>query len=208
MMNQGMVCFLDVYGYSADASGGDAEESASALIAMWKRIAKRLDEVENCKYGIFSDSIFIGFDRDDPSQIHELTSRLIPSIESIMSIAVEHGYLLRGAFAYGGYLIEGNIVGGPALIRAHKLEQVIPIPAFLLQMAEARKLEIDCTKVVPITFGVIRTKGSGITKGKFLFPSQLDDFISLLEMKLEAAYLNNQYDLANSFKEAINAARQ
>ncbi len=66
----------------------------------------------------FSDSIVISFVEDDAEEIFEL----FDEVQKIIRYLIEHGIICRGAISYGDLIHKGNILFGPALVKAYETE--------------------------------------------------------------------------------------
>lgn len=207
MTETGIVCYADVYGYSADASGRGAEKSAKRLFAMWQDVSSKISKNKRSSLMAFSDSIFVGFDtsEEDPSIIFERD--VVSEINEVLKLASVHGYLLRGSAAYGKYIISNNVVGGDAVIRAHKFESIVRAPLFHVPLSEIVLINEKSSEKLPFTCKELATRGGGLIKSMVIHPTPIDDYVDRLNRSLEKAYLNNAYEAAAALKDALNAIK-
>ena len=205
IIKYGIVCYLDVYGYSAEANSANATEAAKRLFEMWKGVGAYILNMGKIDFTALSDSIFLGFDAngDTPSLIFE--SKVTPTIQHVIGQAAKYGYLLRGSAAYGQYYIFDNIVGGDAVIRAHKNEAITKIPIFLVPRAEITKINKESDSQVPFCCHEFQTRNGGLMQAVLIMPNPLDDCINLIGHKLDAAFEEGNFDIAAPLKSALRA---
>jgi hypothetical protein len=204
MNNKGVACFLDVYGYSAMAGSESAEAATQSLFKMWREIAKGIEANGKPIYTAFSDSIFLGFHsgEDDPSVL--LEKDVIPTIASLLSTAARWGYLLRGSAAYGSFLIDDKVVGGDAIIRAHKNESIIRMPLFCIPRPEVARIQAISEIKIPFQYEILQTRKDGLLQAIWVPPEPIDDWLRLVQNRLREAFEQSNYEVARALKETLD----
>jgi hypothetical protein len=208
---KGIVCFLDVYGYSSISLDGDAEINADRLLIMWEDIKYKLgnlDDGDIISFTALSDSAFIGFDvsRKSPNLVYEENVKDV--ISSVLSVACDFGFVMRGAAAYGQYIINGSVVGGEAVIYANRFERVIKLPIFYTPFSEIEKIKKDSTLKFPLGCGVVlNTRDGGVVFADIIMPAPSDDYVSLINDMLEKAKLCNNHILVKTMMEVLDVFR-
>lgn len=80
-------------------------------------------EVNGLRSTVLSDSIVLSFLKDE----HYVMEKLTRTMDSVLSTFAEENIFLRGAITSGQLWHHEGVVFGPALIRAHQLEQKIAL---------------------------------------------------------------------------------
>jgi len=132
---QRVVAFLDILGFKSlldetvDKDGNDIEEKIDYIVSAYKVIREvwNLDNIDvltqlqdpgSKKVSIFSDSIVVSFNVEDPSEVF---STLLEIKHVIMEL-ISRKILCRGAVAMGKFIHTDNYLFGPALVEAYTLE--------------------------------------------------------------------------------------
>jgi hypothetical protein len=186
---RGFVFFGDIYGFGADAVSADAFVNVLQLTKTWEKCL-RLAKRNEASAIAFSDSIFLFQDvGDSPTSenIDQAFSRIWMTLESFISITVEHDFLLRGALSYGPYLRSSGVVGGEAVLSAHAREKLIPAPLLYIHK--------DVLETLPPSRLVRRMLSACTThasrdgteiEAAVVVPQDYDDYRDMLSRRLKA----------------------
>lgn len=132
---QRIVAFLDILGFKSlldetiDKDGNDIEEKINSVISAYQAIRDVWDlddslglaeyrKKDSKQVSIFSDSIVVSFNVDDPSQVFYT----LLEIKHVIMLLLSRKILCRGAVAIGKFIHTENYLFGPALVEAYTLE--------------------------------------------------------------------------------------
>lgn len=132
---QRIVAFLDILGFKSlldetiDKDGNDIEAKIDSVISAYQAIRDVWDlddssglaeykKTDSKQVSIFSDSIVVSFNVNDPSQVFYT----LLEIKHVIMLLLSRGILCRGAVAIGKFIHTENYLFGPALVEAYTLE--------------------------------------------------------------------------------------
>lgn len=208
---KGICCFLDVYGYSAEAEKRKAILATNKLLTLWGELTEYLnDYTTNIDYSIMSDSIFIGFEVGAENSYEVYYKYIEDTIKYIIKKAAENDFLLRGAAAFGDYIIGNNIIGGDSAIRANKYEKIVSMPVFFIPYSELSLMQKDSgLKRLRVNASHrIETKDMGVMYVSIILSNELDDYERLLQKKIDASINENKYTVTKALLEVCNVVRK
>lgn len=125
-----LVVSLDVLGFSNGIMNDRAhfafQEDVFTLLSEMKCIADDMDSSFSlCHAFFFSDSIFLFFKLDYSSRTLFEFEYFVSCLTRIVFTAMKSGFLVRGGMCIGECWINGDIMWGPGIIKAHHLENKI-----------------------------------------------------------------------------------
>jgi hypothetical protein len=134
-----IVLFVDFLGFkSLVAETIQAPCKLQKILNALERLSKIKDDdglLKSQGFSQFSDCVVLSYRVDDRSAIFWLLSE----IELALIDIAEAGYLLRGAVTIGELYHSNNLVVGPALVEAYKLESTVAkYPRILIDSAVIR----------------------------------------------------------------------
>lgn len=116
------VVFMDILGFSALTELADSDPAWRRLLAETIVLLKtRLPEVidhANFRASQFSDCVVLSARRDDQGLFTILSAAAL-----LASSLFDRGLIMRGGIALGNFHHDGQIMFGPALVRAHAFDQ-------------------------------------------------------------------------------------
>jgi len=150
---ESIICFADILGFSAQsrasltAGTGDdfLAKINSALSTAYEYVrdnARRQNFVDRYCLKTFTDNAVIGFPEVEvePEKRAEDLDNSLLICASFQSQLVMHGFLLRGAIAYGKHYMNNDIVFGDALLEAVDLDRHGGAPRLVLSPSAIRYL--------------------------------------------------------------------
>lgn len=128
--------FVDLLGISQLAGSENAATYLRTLNEALSTSRNLLREDSPWPAAYFSDSLVIVSPVADGSDCSALTG-LIEQAASLQTDLLEHGYSLRGGIALGEIHLSRNLMFGPGLIEAYRLEQAASIDPRIILSDEA-----------------------------------------------------------------------
>ncbi len=157
-----IVAFIDILAFasllkntlrqSGTGNSSDNEEAIEELYKVFKRIRylmgvdEPIDDIaESRKVSQFSDSVFISFiPEEGPKEFQYLLGELLYLHVEL----ARHNILIRGGVAYGPMIHTNEIIFGPALVQAYRLESSAAISPRIILPKSLYKSDSEFNKLI------------------------------------------------------------
>jgi len=157
-----IVAFIDILAFASllkktrrqrgTGNSFDNEEVIEKLFKVFKRIRYLMgvdepsdDIAESRRVSQFSDSVFISFiPEEEPKEFQYLLGELLYLHVEL----VRHNILIRGGVAYGPMIHAHEIIFGPALVQAYKLESSAAISPRIILPQSLYKSDSEFNKLI------------------------------------------------------------
>lgn len=178
MQDKSWVTYLDIYGFSAQVTVGEAEHLSQALSRIVDQ-ATRFLEVDQIHHYFLSDSVILVC----PDFGYKSFNKILTATKLIQKFAIAEGLVFRGCVAYGTMRVTKSICVGEPLIRAYLIEQSLACP--LVIMPE-REFALSGYNPAPV-FSLIPAKDGGEISASAVFPAPLGELFDLCAKMLQQA---------------------
>ena len=202
MMVRSGICwlaYLDLYGFSDETKRADPKEIAAKLSFIHERLLPASGG-SNVTAFAFSDSIILCVDAEKDT--NKSLDTIIQKTIELQNVAIAKRYVFRGSIAYGTMTFGPNICIGKPLLRAHAVEQNLPIPLVVLPASEL----VECLPNHGRPTAEIRTK-TGITRVVPLLPRPKEPYLRVAGEKLDELLVSGPDKVALAWSDLISFVR-
>ena len=175
------LAFFDILGFSGKVEASINDENKAAkilrLLTFLNDASSKFQSVA-MSITLFSDTICVSYHK--PPNFASFCFGLSLVMTSLLGL--DHGYVVRGAVVRGPLYHKGNVIFGPALVRANDLEKHLAIfPRIIIDPL----LELNFTDPDEIALRPVYEDHDGLRCVNFLSPVLLHLIFRMLDMPAE-----------------------
>ncbi|MXV20005.1 hypothetical protein [Deinococcus xianganensis] len=216
-MTRSYVCYWDILGFTALISRGSIEEQNIILNKIKNAFSKAYQKV-NRDNGlwtsrILTDNVVIVIKMTEEDDGESEIGLLLGMISEIQFELALEGYFIRGGIDYDYIYVDEEIIFGPALINAYKMESASLYPRIAFTEAAIEKLRTyhsyyGSPHSNPMRNMILLDNGDGIyflnyMRGSYL-PDMIEDHLSYYEDPKDYVIGPNDFPMIHHHRDVIS----